>query len=254
MELKRSENLSGSLKKAKQILEYVSQNQGEMRQVDIQKYLSMKKTTAHRYFEALEEMNFLEKKNDRYFLGLELLRLGNKVQSRNLILHSLNPILEAIVSEINETVNVAQFNGDSATYIQRVESSRNLQFRVALGDNLPLYCTGLGKAILSLLSDHQVKNLVDEIPFIKFTENTITDKRTLLNQVNEIREKGYAVECEEFEEGLICLSVPLYFETYDFTGAISFSGTTNRIDKETLIEVFDKIKPQILQIKNKFNK
>lgn len=246
--------MSGSLKKAVQILDYISRKQGEVRQVDIQKDLNMKKATAHRYFEALEEMNLLEKKNDRYFLGLELLRLGNRVQSRNIILNRMNPILEEIVSEVNETINVAQFNGDSAAYIQRIESSRNLQFRVVLGDNLPLYCTGLGKAILSLLPDNQVGNLLNEIPFMRYTQNTITDKGILLSQIKEVREKGFAFECEEFEEGLLCVSVPLWFEKYDFIGALSFSGTTNRINKESLIELLDKINPQIMQLKRKFEK
>jgi len=245
--------LSGSLKKAKQILEFVSENQGEVRQVDIRKHLDLTKTTAHRYFETLEEMNFLEKKNDRYFLGLELLRLGNRVQSRNLILHNINPELESIVTEINETVNVAQFNGENATYIHRVESNRNLQFRVAPGDNLPLYCTGLGKAILSLLPDHQIKNILDKTNFVKYSRNTITDKKILLSQIFEIRKKGYAAECEEFEEGLICLSIPLCFESYHFIGAMSLSGTTNRIDKESLIKEMEKIKPLISQIKRKFD-
>ena len=245
--------MSGSLKKALQIVEYIAQNQGEVRQVDIQKNLEMKKTTAHRYFEALEEMNFLEKKNNHYFLGLGLLRLGNLVQSKNLIIGRMNPILERIVSEVNETLNIAQFNGSSATYLYRIESRRNLQVRATLGDNLPLYCTGLGKAILSLLPDEKIDRMFEEISLIKFTKNTITDKKILLKQINEIREKGFAIELEEFEEGLICISVPLYLESYDFIGAISFSGTTNRMGKEQLLKLIEQVNPFIQKIKRKFS-
>ena len=244
--------MSGSLKKALQIIEHVARNQGEVRQVDIQKNLDMKKTTAHRYFEALEEMNFLEKKNNVYYLGLGLLRLGSKVQSKNLIIHRMNPLLERIVSEVNETLNIAQFNGSSATYLHRIESRRNLQFRATLGDNLPLYCTGLGKAILSLLPDEKIDRMFEEISLTKFTKNTITDKKTLLNQIETIRKNGYAIECEEFEEGLICMSIPLYLESYDFIGAISFSGTTNRVDREQLVKLVERVNPFILKLKRKF--
>lgn len=246
--------MNNSVKKAFQIIEYVAERQGKVRQIDLIKEFDMNKATAHRYFDMLEEMGMLEKRDKQYYLGLGLLRLGNKVQSKNIIINRISPSLERIVSEINETVNLARYNGKNIVYLYRVESNRSLQFKASPGDNLPAHCTALGKATLSLLTDEEILKIVEQEGLPKFTKNTITSHKKLIEQINKIRNDGYAIENEEYEAGLICASFPLYIPEAEFTGAISFSGSTNRLNEDKIKQMVKKIMPFIERIKRDFNK
>ncbi len=246
--------MSGSVRKAFQIINLVAENQGNIRQVDIVNELRMTKATAHRYFDILEELNWLEKKDRNYYLGLGLFKLGNKVQNKNIIINRLEPILKSIVSEFNETINLAQLIGDQAIYLHKIESSRNLQFRAKPGDSIPLHCTAMGKSILSCLTKEHLDELLKNIKLKKYTNNTITSKVALKKQLKEINERGYAIESEEFEEGLICVSVPVNIPAYEFIGSISLSGTITRLNKNKLKLLADKIIPHIDRLKNDLSK
>lgn len=246
--------MSNSVSKAFQIVDFVADRQGLDRQVDITKALDMKKATAHRYFEILEELHILEKKDNTYYLGMELLKLGSKVQSNKLIINRITPYLERIVSEINETANVAQFTNNSVTYLHRVESSRNLQLRATPGDRLPLHCTALGKAIMSLLPEEKVDELLSGPKLQEFTESTSINVIKIKKELEVTRDRGYSIEVEEFEEGLICTAIPLNFEKYDFIGAVSFSGTTNRLNREGLLKIVERAIPIIKKMKKSLEK
>jgi len=246
--------MSNSVSKAFQIVDYVADRQGLDRQVDITKALDMKKATAHRYFEILEDLHILEKKDNAYYLGMELLKLGSKVQSNKLIINRIKPFLEKIVSEVNETINVAQFTNNSVTYLHRVESNRSLQLRATPGDRLPFHCTALGKAILSILSEEKVDELLGESKLPEFTESTLVNVIKIKKEIEVTRTKGFSIEVEEFEEGLICAAIPLNFEKYNFIGALSFSGTTNRLDREGLIAIVKRVTPIIDKLKKSLEK
>ena len=237
--------MSNSVAKAFQIVDYVAERQGLDRQVDITKALKMKKATAHRYFDILEELHILEKKDNTYYLGMELLKLGSRVQSNKLIINRISPFLEKIVADVNETINVAQFTNNNVTYLHRVESSRNLQLRAAPGDRLPFHCTALGKAVMSVLPDKKVDELLSATKLQEFTESTLINVKKIKKEIESTKEQGFSIEVEEFEQGLICAAVPLNFEKYSFIGAISFSGTTNRLDRESLIEIVERSMPTI---------
>lgn len=97
------------------------------------------------------------------------------------------------------------------------------------GDRLPLYCTGVGKAILSLLSEERARAILGTGPLPKINENTITDPELVLKEAAVTRETGYGLDREEYETGLTCMAKPLRLPGSDFAGAISVSGPTARM-------------------------
>jgi len=97
------------------------------------------------------------------------------------------------------------------------------------GDRLPLYCTGVGKAILSQLSEERIRAILGPGPLVKITESTYTDPEDIIAEANRARELGYGVDREEFEVGLTCYAMPLRLPGSDFVGAISISGPTARM-------------------------
>ncbi len=234
--------MSNTVKKSFEIVRLIEGNQGKFTLTDIVKILGINKTTAFRNLRTLVELNLLEKINNLYYLGISLFELGNKVYLKQIIVEKIHPILRELSEEVNETVNLAMIHNNMVLYLDKIESKRSLQIRSAIGDTLPLYCTSLGKSILSILPQNKMMEIVKNIVFKKITKKTISNSRKLIEQINEIKVRGHSIDDEEFEEGLICISIPLHLEHHNFFGSISLSGPSIRFDQATILQLSEKLK------------
>lgn len=224
--------MNSTVVKAFKILDYIADRQGQVRLVDLVRDLKMNKTTGFRFLETLEHLNLIEKKGQTYYLGLGLLQLGQKVHTQKLIIEKIHPVLERMAQGVNETVNLAMLQDERALYLHKVESQRRVQFRAQLGDHLPLHCTALGKAILSILPEERLALVLETLTYEPFTRHTIRSEKALLAQMTQVRAQGFSEECEEVEDGLICVAVPLPIPALEFYGAISMSGAAFRFTPE----------------------
>ena len=101
--------------------------------------------------------------------------------------------------------------------------------RSAPGDRLPLYCTGVGKAILSILPDDRARAILGTGPLPRINERTVTDPEEVLREAAHAREVGYGFDREEYETGLTCMALAIGLPEADFYGAMSVSGPTARM-------------------------
>jgi DNA-binding IclR family transcriptional regulator len=194
----------------------------------------------------------VEKTARNYCLGMGLFELGNKVPVKQLVIDKIHPILKDLCDEVNETVNFAQLFRDSVLYLDRIESKRSLQVQFSVGDLVPLYCTGLGKAILSILPVEDLSRVLNRIELQKITPLTIKNKDELFTQIKDIKSQGYSVDNEELEEGLKCVAVPLSMEQMGFFGSISVSGPSIRFTRSQIKMLAGKLKSAVDTIKNQF--
>jgi len=233
------------------ILKFLSGRQGEYGLYDICKHLNMNKTTVFRYTETLIALKLLEKREGKFYLGLGLCELCSKVDTQYLIIDLVHPVLEDLAREVNETVNLACIYDDTALYLDKVESNRSLQLKAAVGDKLPLYCTGVGKAILSTLEPMRLDSLLINLKLDKLTKYTITDVQKLEEEIALIRTRGYSIDQEEFDEGLVCTATPVKIPELNFWGGVSISGPISRLDEERTLFLADKLsasRDEILRI------
>ncbi len=229
--------MSNSVKKAFDIIKFISNNQGKLSLSELGRQLGMNKTTLFRYLETLELLNILEKRDSNWYLGIELFSLGHKVDANRRIVDRIHPQLQEISRRLNETVNLVGMYDNSALYLDKVESSRELQMRSKLGDHLPLHCTSLGKAILSSMPAVEVDAILNVIELKPYTEHTVTSIPELKKQIEFVKNNGYSLEKEELEPGLSCIAVPLHIKSIDFYGGISFSGSPYRFTEEKVKEL-----------------
>ena len=79
------------------------------------------------------------------------------------MVNNIRPVIENLSRKLNETVNFAGLFGDKAIYLDKIKSSRSLQMRSKIGEELPLYCTGLGKVILADLEENHFHRIINKI-------------------------------------------------------------------------------------------
>lgn len=221
--------MSESAGKALEILFYLAKVSGEVSLARMSKETGMNKATALRYLSVLESKGVVERRQGGWSLGLSLFELGSKVPVRALVVEKVRPIIERLARESGESANLACLAGDSAIYLDRAEANRSLRMRSAPGDRLPLYCTGVGKAILSQLPEDRIRALLGSQPLPKINETTLTEPEDVIREAQRSRELGYGVDREEYEIGLTCYAMPLRLPGSDFAGAISISGPSARM-------------------------
>lgn len=196
---------------------------------EISRMLTLHKSTAFGLVSTLEAYRLLEQdpESGKYHLGIELFRLGTKV---NIDLRSIvSPYMDRLVSICGETVNLVIPDGDCVVYLEKKESPHSMRIATALGQREPMYRTATGKAILSKLPMHTARDILNRTKFERMTSNTMLSVGEVLQELEEVRKNGYAVDREELEYGLICLGVALVDSTGKPVGAISVSGPASRM-------------------------
>jgi len=221
--------MSESAGKALDLLFYLAKAEGDVSLARLSRDTGMNKATALRYLAVLESRGVAERRNGGWSLGLALYELGTRVPVRSLVVERVRPWIERLSRETGESVNLACLAGGSAVYLDRAEADRSLRMRSVPGDRLPLYCTGVGKAILTLLPVDRIRAILGPGPLPRINDKTITDPEEIIKDIEKTKELGYGLDREEYETGLTCIALPLCIPEADFYGAVSVSGPTARM-------------------------
>lgn len=239
-----------SVARAIQILECFNQS-NELGVSEISKMINLHKSTTFGLMSTLEHYNFLEKNNitSKYKLGNEIFRLGTKVNTD--IISIALPYLNDLVSKFRETVNLVTRNDCSVLYLKKVESPHSMRICTKDGEKLPLYCTAVGKSILAHLEKDEANNIINRIKLFKYTDKTITDKKVLLRQLEKIRQRGYAEDFEELEDGLVCVASPIFNQHNEPIAGISVSGPASRMTESLRVEAAEMLRKYAIEISRK---
>jgi len=199
---------------------------------EIAERVGLHKSTAFGIISTLVHCGFLQQNPEtgKYSVGVELFRLGQlyDMDLRRLI----RPYLDSLVGEFQETANYVIPSGANILYIEKIESPHSMRISTARGKQLPMYCTGAGKAILAYLPPQKQEELLKTIDLQPLTDRTITSRETLVRDLKQVRTRGYAVDNGEMEFGLFCVAVPVFDRDSSPCGAVSVSGPVIRMTDE----------------------
>ncbi len=221
--------MSESAGKALDLLFYLARTGEPVSLARLSRDTGMNKATALRYLSVLETRGVAERSGTLWSLGLALFELGSHVPVRAIVVERVRPFLERLARETGESANLACLAGSSAIYLDRAEADRGIRMRSIPGDRLPLYCTGVGKAILSLLPEDRMRAILGSGPLPRINERTMTDPEEVIMEAKKARESGFGLDAEEYEPGLSCIAKALRLPGSDFAGAMSVSGPTARM-------------------------
>lgn len=233
--VRKAEMETGTLGKAVSLLELVAFAEKPMRFTDVVEACGQPRGTVHRQLAHLFAEGLIDHAPDQtYVVGLRLLQLAAKAWSGNDLRSVAAPHLAALQDATQESVHLAVLNGGQVTYLDKIEGRHTLRMHSQVGKSSPVYCTGVGKAALSLLPADDLAELAAGLDFHRFTDNTIVTPEALVKDVAAIRMNGYGFDLQEHEIGIHCVAAPVHAPGRNFHAAISVTGPAYRVDVEQL--------------------
>ncbi len=221
-----------SLARGLKILNLLEQARSGMGTTEVAKEMAIDKSSASRLLHTLAKYSFVVQDGDtaRYQLGPRLLTLGQRVLDRISLRDHARPFLYKLVDVTGECAHLAILAQRQALYIDQAESSAALRVESEVGTLSPLHCTALGKVMLAFGESALPEAL------LPFTQRTITDQAVLQAQLWQIRQRGYAIDDEEYNYGVRCVAAPVRDHRGDPLGAIGISGPAGRVTLERIDE------------------
>lgn len=212
---------------------------------EVARVLGLPKATIHRLFGTLQSEGFIQKCLDghSFSLGHRMRTISANVLSSLQIQTARRAILTELVGRIGETCNIAGPGETGMIYLERVESKWPMQIKLPIGTKVPLHCTASGKLYLSSLPEEQRNQLLGAISLERKAPNTIVDIHRLKGQIDKIRSARYAIDNEEFIEGMIAIAVPINDDQGRLMCTLAVHGPASRLTrdraKELLVPIRD---------------
>ncbi|MFC0470908.1 IclR family transcriptional regulator [Halalkalibacter kiskunsagensis] len=224
-------NLVQSVDRALVIVSALSGEKNGLAIGELSNRIGLPKSTTHRLLNTLMHHGFVSRDttNGNYCIGMKVVAIANEVLEQIDIRKVARGPLEDLVGEVKETVHLCTHNNGNAIYIDKVESDQTIRMISKVGRSVMMHCTGIGKILLAGMSNDQVETIIEKKGLPRFTENTITDKEVLFQQLDEIRQCGYAIDEVEHEEGIAGIAAPIYDHNQEVIAAISVAGPVYRI-------------------------
>ena len=233
------------------IIELFSKRGKPLTLTEISKTLGIPKTSAFDIIYTLLGKNILEYENKKFKtfqLGLRLFEVTLLALGKTDLHRVARPHLDQLIEKTGETVYLAVENNDEVVYLDKAEGTSAVRFAAELGTRKPIYCTGLGKAILAAHTDAKVREIIKRNRLTPITENTIITYDELLEELEAIRERGYAIDNQECVKGIFCVAAPIYGTSDKPIAAISIATSVSSMDAGKLERLGVLIPETALQI------
>ena len=200
-----------SIIKAFAIIEELEKN-GSMSIGELSQALSMDKSTVHRLVNTIKDAGYVTQSSEsqKYENSIKLFEAGQSVIERIGINSAARPHIESLAQATGETVNLAMRMENELIIIDKIESKSTIKVGINIGTVIPLYCTGMGKAVFAFLPLEERERVFAGLKYEKFTENTVTDPELTAKRLDEVRQQGYSMDSEEYVYGLICFGAPIF--------------------------------------------
>lgn len=217
--------------KSFEVLEYVAKKPDGASFPELVQAMGINKTTLFRILQTLLKSGYLRSspENTLYFISRNILSLAYlALDEANLPGESID-IMRAIRNELGETVMLGALADGECLLVAQEASAHQFNFLGRLGMRAPLHASAPGKAILAHLPKDEFDCAMGKFPLQKFTKSTMTDKKSLLAELDSIRRKGYSADVAEVVDGVNCVAAPIFDIRGCAVAAIWITGPASRI-------------------------
>lgn len=213
------------------ILEIVADAAEPLTPSEINAGLGLPKQTAHRLCNTLADEGYLAREGagTRLRPGRRMRTMASGTLNGRYLHVARHQVLRTLSDAVGETVNFVVPEPGGMRYRDRVETGWALRIQLPVGSNVPFHCTASGKTFLASLPAAVRQRMVGTLTLEDLTPNTITDPAALLDELAEIESQGYALDREEFMEGMIALAAPVHDREGRYAASIAFHAPMLRL-------------------------
>lgn len=216
---------------ALEILEVIQREDGAG-VTELANQLDLSKAAVHHHLATLREKRYVIKRASTYHVGLRFLGLGGQARTNEKIYAYGKREIDDLATEIEESAQIVVEEHGKGIFLYRSLDKHGNSIETYLGMEIDLHCTASGKAILAHTPDERRSSIIDRYGLPRHTKNTITDKKTLREELQDIRESDVAFDDQEQLVGIRCVAAPVRSPTGALLGAISVSAPVERMDDE----------------------
>lgn len=230
----RGRRRGSAIEKALLLLDAICEQPQPIGLPDLAARLNLPRQTVHRVLRQLEDTGLVirDPGRDRFAVGPRLSRLALSAIGSSNQGAAVRAILQELVDEVQETCNVGTLRGMDFVYLERIECHWPLRIHLHAGSSFPANSSAGGKAMLAFLPPAVRARLLHSRRLVASTENSVTDVDKLESILEEVREKGYALNIEELAIGIIGVGVPVLDKSGRVLAALAMHGPLARISRE----------------------
>lgn len=235
--------------KAFDIIEVLNQSE-KLTLKEITNKVKLPKPTVYRILNTLQSIGYVQYDSDTqsHALSHKFVILAKNYLSKNGIINVSIPFMIKLREDFGETVNLAKFVEKEAVFLHIEESKHPFRIVDQIGDTASLHSTAIGKSITAFLPEQKLIEIFEDYNFHIFTKKTITDFESLKNNLEKVREDGFAIDDEEGHEGVMCIGVPIFNkENFPFA-ALSISMPKIRATKKIIKRIIQQLPKIGIQI------
>lgn len=221
---------------------------------ELSRELEFNKSTTHRILKTLQQHGFARQdpESSKYKPGLRIVELGERVLEEVDIRKEAHQELSKLSEQINEVVHLGIIQDGKVVYLDKFNPpERAFHIYSAVGKRAPIHCTGLGKAILAFLPSDRVEKIIKKQELKRYTSQTTTSPSKLREELEEMRETGYAFDNKEHEEEVRCVAVPIRDHKGESKAAISVTVPSFRESLEDLQDYVPEVQETARRISEK---
>jgi DNA-binding IclR family transcriptional regulator len=202
---------------------------------EIAERVGLPKSSVHRLLATLVAHQLVERDPEtrRYRLGIRLFELGSAAIHERGLHTAAHPALEQLSARSGETCHLAVLSGTEAVYVYKLDGPASIVMSSRVGGRAPCHATSIGK-VLTAWAGEELFEALRGRPLHAYTARTITTFEAFEAELARVRDQGYALDLEEFEEGLRCIAAPVRDHSSQVVAALGIAGPRRRLDDEHL--------------------
>ena len=232
------------LDRALTIIELLNENPSGLSVNEISAALHFPVNSVYRIMSTLERRSYVVKRNgvSGYILSEKLLGLATPIVGDASFIENAIPHMRALRDTTRESMLAGVLLEKEGVVLEQVEGLHNFSFKVSPGLRFPLHTAAPGKAFLAHMGKDRREEIVKSLTLEKYTSNTITSQKGLLEEVEEVAQLGYAVDREEEMEGQVCVGSAVLNRSAELAGAIWLVAPASRLPESEISRTGDLVK------------
>lgn len=213
------------------ILELLPQSRSGLTLSQLTRHLDLPKSSVHCLLRALQDAGYVyrEAETGKFHVSLRICTLADMALSGIGLRDHARPSLRRLSDTTRMTVHLAVLEQGACILIEKVSRSEGMRVATWTGKHLSLHCTSLGKALAAYIPENQLDALIREQGLLRHNDNTICSLKRLKQDLEIVRQRGYALDDEEEEISVRCIGAPIFNGRRQAVAAVSVVGAVGQI-------------------------